>query len=333
MNREFYEGFETRDLSLWDGVLGSVGSVSFPSGISGMNGYCLHLGQGVGGGIWRWMAPAQERYYHVKFRPTFTSPARAGIFEFYSGSTLLLKVKRDWDSGIGDWALGVWNASDVRIASTGIPFPSDRTYRIEVYHKVHPTQGMVQVRVDGDEQISFFGNTTSGSITTCNKLKLACDSSYDYPYFDDLVTDLEEWVGEAHLGFLRPIGEGSSSQWMPSSPLGWACVDETPVSSVDFVKTLIEALDLYQFSDPPGLGSNVVKGLQYQLLGALTGNPAAAYFRQVLKSNGIIDEGDRKQLPLAQKPVFRMLMLNPTTNRRFTEFDLVNLELGLKAES
>jgi len=331
MNREFYEGFETRDLSLWDGIVGYQGGVSIYAGIAGLNGYCVRVGAGDGM-LWRNMAAAHERYYHVKARLTFTSQSWGGLLKFYSGGVRLMTLLRDWNSAIGNWSLCLTNAAGSYVAWAGIPFLQDITYRVEVYHKVHPTAGNLQVRVNGNEQINYHGNTSSGSITTCNKVGLASRGSYDYPYYDDFITDLEEWVGEAHLGFLVPNGAGASSQWTPSSPPGWACVNHTPVSSVDFVKTLAEAVDLYQVTDPPSLGSYVVKGLQQQVIGSLTGSPTAACFRHLLRTGGEISAGERLQLPAGQNPVYRLVMQNPLTGRPFTVEELSNLEIGLKAE-
>lgn len=327
MSREFYEGFETRDFSLWDGV---VGAPTIVSGISGMNGYCLKCAPSQY--PWKNLAPRQERYFHIKWRPTVSSGSWGNCLVFYYNSTRLMSVIRNFDSGRGDYFLNIRTSGSTYPAWSDLPIRVNTTYTVEVYYKVHPTNGVITVKIDGVEWLTWYGNTSSGNITTCNKISLEPISSYDYPYFDDLIIDTENWIGPAALGFMKTNGAGDLVGWTPSSEPAYNCLNETPISMERFLTTADPASALFAVTDPPSIGTNVVKGLQLMTLGTITGSPAAMYHRQLLKSNGLVDRGDQRSLPSALNPLCRMMELNPTTGQRFTEHDLVNLQIGLEAE-
>ena len=327
MSREFYEGFETRDFSLWDGV---VGAPTIVSGISGMTGYCLRtLPSNY---PWRYQAPLHERYYHFKWRPNESSTTWHAAIHFYFNTTRLISVITNRIGGVGPYYLTVQTSDTTYPVYSVLPIRINTTYSVEVYHKVHPTDGVITVKIDGVEWLTYYGKTSAGVITTCNRISLLTISSYSYPYYDDFITDTEEWIGLNSLGILKTNGAGDLTGWTPSSEPPYGCLNETPISMERFLTASAPAQTLFNYTDPPGLGANVVKGLQVMTMGTLTGFPTAAYLRMLVKSNGLLDRGERLQLPSALNPTYRMMLVNPTTGVPWTELDLVDLQLGLEAE-
>lgn len=327
MSRLLYEGFETRDWTQWTYV---GGSPTIVANIPGMSGYCAFVN--VNNWAHLEFPSRQELYFHFKWRHYWTSNTGAYMLSFYKGSTRLLSVCKAWNAAANDYTLTLHFGNDTYLRGV-FPIHQYITYTVEVYYKPHPTQGVCVVRINGGEELYFVGNTTSGSIADFNRVSIRGWGSYDYNYYDDFVIDDERWVGPTSLGFLKINGDGDVQQWTPSSEPAYNCLNETPISMERFLTTSEPAQALFAVVDPPSLGANVVKGVQLMTLGTLTGNPAAMFHRQLLKSNGLVDRGPQISLPGALNPVYRMMAVNPTTNAPFTELDLASLQIGLEAEA
>jgi hypothetical protein len=334
MNRELLEGFETRDLIYWDGYQGQLGNISWHSGIPGMtSGYCIQLG--FGNAIWR-VLPAgarAERFWHFKVRPAFTVQAWCGILRIYSDNTLLIEIIRDWNNAINNWALRAKHGDGTDIGWGGTPFLQNVTYRVEVNHRVGSGSGVLEIRVDGNTVIYYAGNTTNAGKTTANKMQFNTLGAYDYPYFDDLVVDLDNWVGDASIYYRVPGGVGYSSEWTPFPPEvpHWSCINRTPVDQNAFLTTKDPAACLFPITSPPAYGEKICKAFQLGMIGTLTGNPAARHIYPLIRTNNQNVRGALKQLPMALNPTVQVWHNNPVTGAPITEQELTGLQIGMEA--
>jgi hypothetical protein len=104
--------------------------------------------------------------------------------------------------------------------------------------------GVIQIKVNGSLIVDYSGDTKPGTGTTVAALRHgnAWSASANL-YFDDIVVldttggTLDSWPGGLRCFRLGPTGVGNYSQWTPTSGDNYACVDETPPDSADYVKS------------------------------------------------------------------------------------------------
>jgi len=175
---------------------------------------------------------------------------------------------------------------------------------VEVYAKIHPSEGRVSVKVDGVEVIDFTGNT-KGSGTYIDRFFVGANpygGSVDkqktlWGYYDDIAvnnttgTEHNSWPG---VGGIFPVlvdGAGSHAEFTPSAGDNYACVDERPPNDdTDYVESdIVGTKDAYSI-DASGLPSGLVTAVQWVARGKLS---IAGYgaLAPLLRHGGVNYEG------------------------------------------
>lgn len=131
---------------------------------------------------------------------------------------------------------------------------ANRWYLVEVHVKIDSTNGMIELKLDGNLCGTYIGNTTIPGQTTINNIGF----DRDQLYFDDIAindtfgdTD-NSWCGDGHVVAMVPDGPGDVTQLSPSSGANWSCVDEIPSNNdTDYVEGSVpDTYDLYSLTSP-----------------------------------------------------------------------------------
>jgi len=206
-------------------------------------------------------------------------------------------------------------------------------YLIELHIRIG-VNGLVECRLNGLPEFSYSGNTTTTSFID----GVYMDSSYVIYYLDDFIINdttgpiNNSWMGGCKIVTLRPIGAGSSTQWIPSAGSNWDCVDETPPSATDYISsTTAGALDLYDIAPLPGGVSSsatirsVTVTAYAQRAGLTTSN-----FYDVIRINGSNYFSPQFGAGAVYSPYSYIMDLNPATGVTWLFSEVNTIEAGVK---
>ena len=131
------------------------------------------------------------------------------------------------------------------IATSGTNYLSaDTWYYIEFKLRIDDSVGYVRCRINGtSEWITLTGaDTRNGGTTNADYFRWGYTSGGVSDYTDHWMSDI--WIQNGtdadYLGIRRvitdfPSGAGTNSAWTPSTGSNYACVDETPPDTADYV--------------------------------------------------------------------------------------------------
>lgn len=162
-------------------------------------------------------------------------------------------------------------------------------YYVEIKFKLHLTDGVAQVRVNGSTWIDFTGRTQSGSLTGANMLTQlylgypGSNVSYDDMYLlDSSGSSHNDYLGDCRVSTLNPDGNGSVSQWIGSDGNqvnNYQMVYDYGAGYGDYVQSdQVGNEDLYAIANLPANNAVI---LALRIVGSLaktdTGNRGAAF--------------------------------------------------------
>lgn len=105
---------------------------------------------------------------------------------------------------------------------------------VEVQYTIDNSSGICNVKLDGEQVISFSGDTQALGVATVNNLTLR-NRIGSTSYWDDIVICDDDWPGNGGNVVLVPDGNGTTASWTASSGNAWECVDEIPYSTADYI--------------------------------------------------------------------------------------------------
>lgn len=181
-------------------------------------------------------------------------PRNSGGWTFFSikkGDTHLVSIQKN-----GEERLEVCRGWGGDVYCTGVTTLQLNTwYVIELHFKLDDTNGLIELRIDGNPEASFSGDTKPGSETDFNGLRWRAPTVYNFFDVDDVIVfDItgsvnNSWPNGLKVVLLKPDADGSVTDWTPT-PAGdhYACVDEVPPSGDDYLQAdsadLLEVLGL-----------------------------------------------------------------------------------------
>ncbi len=129
-------------------------------------------------------------------------------------------------------------------------------YNIKVRYLVDDASGVFQIKIDGVTDFTYTGDTKPTTATTITKLVFNATGKnvYDqhsYIYIDDLIVGTGGWPDDVRFLALKP-NNSVTSEFLPSvsGAANYTLVDETPMSSSDYVYTIESGTrDLYEIED------------------------------------------------------------------------------------
>lgn len=330
MARIFISGFETGDRGPWTSY-SNDGNVSLQTPPTGMTGsYALLINA-------MWTSYMQKDFasnltaLYMSFRYRFTSTSGWTILEFRdSGGTVVASLTRNTSTKYLEVRLGSFGGS---VLDTGtIALEINTTYLIELRIVPLNTSGIIQVKVDGSAvDIDYSGDTTYG-LENIKSLRLVGGESGNGNYFDDLVIDDADWIGNSRIQAIYPTGAGTTTQWDPSTGDNYACVDERPANDFDYVGTNVaDEVDTYAASNLSGIITEI-KCVQVIARATKEGSPTPTQLQLAVRSGGTNYFSATKALPTSfGEDVFAIWETNPADSAAWEEADVNAVEIGVKS--
>lgn len=239
MARLFTTGIECGDLGDFAIVSNAAASVAtvrtgtYSLSITATNGYAQ----------WNHTAAPSEFFVRIPFnRGTSTSGGR--ILSLIYGGTEVLSLRLDQDTFQLTTYLG---SSDSFQLGTGSHSLNTSTWYLIEAHVVVHSSGTFDVRVDGDTDMEFSGDTQSGTTPGVSTFKCM---GWATCFFDDIAINdttgdsQNSWAGDGYVYNLMPNAAGDVTGLTPSAGDNYACVDEIPADG-DTSYVAASAADLY----------------------------------------------------------------------------------------
>lgn len=257
----------------------------------------------------------------------------AGISFYYNGTLGVNVVFNPASSSsitanLGDTALETFSGFQVLI-NTNI------WYYLEVKVLCHPTDGTIEVRLNGTTIISLSGiNTQTGAEPYYNMVSLGgsyhsqCD---DFYVCDGTGATCNDFQGVCKVIGIFPNADTATIQWAPSTgTTHYNLVNENPRNTSDYVSTGTQSdTDLYSY--PSLTGDTTIIGIQVNTQASLPSG-TSVIIESPIVSNGITDFGpDTQILSSSYYDARHISMTNPDTGTAWTVADLAAAQIGIKA--
>jgi hypothetical protein len=327
MARLFIDGFETGDTGLWSGPGGGANwmtaSSTVPSGMSGTyTGYCATYH-----GAYKTLSASKSELYFA-FKYYYSATTSKVILSFKdSASTQTACFIRNITTGLLEFRLG--SESGTLLATGTALMTMAKTYLIEVRYKPLNAGGVFTTKIDGIQDINYSGDTTNG----LEDVQTFC---FGYNggdpgtcYFDDIVVDDANWIGNTKIGIIVPEATGTTNSWTASAGNAWACIDEKPPVDTDYVSTnTTNAISTYGTTTISGMNS--VKCVQLQARAAYESSPTPTKIQLGVRAGADYFATDIAP-PSSFGMISKILELNPADSAAFEQADIDGLELGIKA--
>jgi len=248
---------------------------------------------------------------------------------FRNGETTQCSIYINFSTGqitLYRGAISTWLAE-----STLGAIPSASWVCLEVHLVVDDTNGIFEVLVEGNNVVSYSGDTSSDSTTYVNNV-------YNYqgaavtPWYrvDDLMCRDDDWCGQGGLYVLTPTANGSETDWTPSTGNPWECIDEIPPSFSDYIYETISGYGqhLFEMSDLPS-ELKIVTAVQALAFAKV---PYASSLRiaNIIKSNSTVTSGIDFGLSTSDMYISEIYDNDPDTDSGWTVGAVNALEAGIK---
>uniref|UniRef100_A0A7V4LCZ0 Uncharacterized protein n=1 Tax=Desulfobacca acetoxidans TaxID=60893 RepID=A0A7V4LCZ0_9BACT len=306
MGLVFMSGFEWGTNREFDQVGGSVVTSQKRSGA-----YSADIGNG------QWLhktlpQPLTEVYVQFAYRSGYAFTAVS--FVISKGGTDILSINKD-----GNYRLQVCSGYGGTVYCTGVtPLQQNVWYLIELHYRMADTGGLIELRVDGNLEATFSGDTKPGADGNFDKMRWGATTGTTVFNLDDVVifdTSGEvnnTWPNGLKVVLLKPNADGGVNQWEPT-PTGshYACVDEVPVSGSDYLKAgSADLLEVLGLEDLPAEAQSV-KAVRVDFWGLKGSIQPPQNLQLGVKIGGSDYLSPDKALPLAQGLVSHSLDQNP----------------------
>lgn len=235
-------------------------------------------------------------------------------FVLRSGGTALVSLTRN-----AAGYLEIRSGSGGTLLATGItPITTDKWYLVELHYKLADSGGIAELRLDGNLECTFNGDTKPGNETTFDNLHWVSWASGPVCYYDDVVVNdvsgsvNNSYPGGVKLALLKPTADGATKEWTPSSGSDhYALVDEVPPSGTDYLRaTASDLIDLFGLEDLPPEAQSV-KAVALDFHGFKGSTVAPSRIAQIARVGEVDYVQADQDLPLAEGLVRKILDQNP----------------------
>ena len=172
----------------------------------------------------------------------------------------------------------------------------------EVKYLAHATTGTLIVRLDGVTVLSISGVSTAATGGSVNQIQFGTgvigtqNAQWDDMYVCDAVNATatqgrpnNDFLGDVRIATLVPTAAGDTTGWTPSTGSNYACVDENPANTTDYVSASASSTgtrDLYNITDLSGSISAVIAVRTHFYVSK--SDAGTALVKPALKENGVI---------------------------------------------
>jgi hypothetical protein len=327
MARIFIDGFENGSFDNWD--VGSSGSVSNVI-IDGFKGvYSASLAGSYGTLIKTFSTSYNELYIAFKVYPYGDGPDNRLLTFCDSSYTEIAEVSYNRTSHFLELRRGICSGTLLATGTTAIEYR--QTHLIEVHYKPLNSGGVFTVKIDGNEDVTYSGDTTLG-LENIKRIIFAATAYGNFNgNYDDIIVDDANWIGNTYVQKGQVTGAGTTTQWTPSAGSNYQNVDEIPSSNTDYNSTNTTGhIDTFAVSDMTGT-ITAVKAVQLEMMASYEGTPTPTHLQLGVRSGGT-DYFDTDNSPALSFGRFtKILEHNPNGDVDWTESTVNAMEIGYKA--
>jgi len=328
MTRIFIDGFENGDCGLWDPT--SVATIASTS-VEGFKGtYSAYLNSSDKNLIKTLSSSYAELYFAFKVYGAGDGVDNNLLTLKDSAATIIASVSRNDTTGFLELRTGNYAGS---LLDTGtVSIANGATHLIEVRYKPLNSGGVFTLKIDGVEDATYTGDTTAGLENVQAFILSDITGNCNFNgYFDDVVVDDADWIGNTYIQAIVPTGAGTTTGWTPSTGANWSCVDEVPAVDTDYVSVnTADAIDTYATSNLTGTITSI-KSVQVEARIAYEGTPTPTHIQLGIRSSDTDCFLTDKSPALSLGRVSRLMEVNPATSLAFTESTVNSTEIGIKA--
>lgn len=323
MARKFIDGFENGNSppDLWDTE--NNATVVSSAGLDMDGDYCLDV-KASGEYIQKSITADDEMYVAFLYRHTSISYDKTAL-TFLHNSTVLGTLKVLSAAGL----IACYSSTNTLKDTGNIGLSVNTTYLIEIFYKIADAGGRWIVKINSVQDIDFTGDTKPGAETQFDQIRFGGTNSY--AYFDNVILDDANWVGDTKIQGLVPTGAGNTTGWTPSVGANWECVDEKPASDADYVEiNAIDTTDTYATGNLAGTIGNI-KCVQVQSRVAAEGSPVPTNLKLVNRVNVTDYLSGDKAIPSTAKSLWNLWENNPDDAAAWEAADVNGMEIGTKS--
>jgi hypothetical protein len=333
-------GFETGDLSELVATSGTSAAASTTWADGGT--YALRITSGSAQ-IYQG-AEKGEFLVAMPFRHNGVQSFFGVILSWTNGATVLGSVRINPTAH----TISIYVGNTSVATSVGALANLNTKYVMSIHVKIADADGIIEVRADGQDMVSFSGDTKPGANTGATDIYIGSPtitySFTNYAYFDSiLLNDTtgpgpdNTWPDYAPLYPIFPTGNGTYSQMTGSDGNqvdNYALVDDMPGNGdTDYVKaTQADLIDSYAATDPvipegATINSVIIKASPRKTNAAVDTQIAIG-----LRSGGVDAVGADTSLPTAYGQMIQQrFTLDPADNQAWTPEKINALELLIKS--
>ena len=219
--------------------------------------------------------------------------------------------------------------------TSGATLSEDDWHYFEVHYIAHDAAGEFTVRVNGDEWLTFTGDTIDTGDLDVKSIRFLANTANIY--YDDLVindtttADNNTWPGQPRLSLATVNGDGDDSDWTPTAGNNFQTVDEVPPNTTDYVYSGTPTdVDLYDITDPLA-GTEIINNVIVTAIAQIdsgSGNMALT-----VKSNVTEDDGDTEALTEAWTRYQHCWPDNPDDAAAWEPADIDDLQIGQEVKA
>lgn len=333
MARVFTTGFETGDYLDFDTCyISGLSVVTSPVRSGTYAGQLYNTDAGYFGQALA--TPVSELFARAGFRTSTVVLSQQPIITFRLPDNTFVGLEMN-----GQGKLQVSRNGIIIEVSTGRSCRSNTWHLLEFRVVVDDSSGVAQVKLDGELQIDFSGDTKPSTATTIHQVWLRGIGGSAYHWFDDVALNDttggvdDSWPGDGKIIAITPDAAGDSTQWTPSTGANYQNVDERPPNDdTDYNYTSTDGnVDLFNLTSPTltGIGVQriIVKG---------TARKEAAngdQMRLCVKTGGTVYNGSDYGFSTLYSRLQEHWRLNPNTSLAWTQSDLDGLQAGYESRT
>jgi hypothetical protein len=229
------------------------------------------------------------------------------------------------------------NATEIASAAHGMV--ASQWYYVEIKVTINDSTGIAIIKVDTVEKLNQTGLNTK---ETANAYAdgvviggIGAGGASSYTYRDDVVimdtsdSYCNDFIGDVIIQAISPTSPGTNAEWNPSSGANYACVDEIPPSTGDYVETAtLNGLDTYATANVTPL-TGTIFAVVVNLYAQKTGT-ADRKIKGVALDTGTPSLGLEVTLAAGYQMLQSPMYINARTSSAFTITDVNTAEFGVK---
>ena len=274
----------------------------------------------------------------------YTTSANSAVYvSLRNGTTELVTLKKD--SGGAGISLYIGSSE---VVDSGVLVTADVWNLLEIHAKIDNSAGVVEVKLNGQQIISYSGDTQPGADTDINYIAFGNNAYYsggsgtETLYWDDFaVNDTNgaidnAWCGDGRIVAIKPNASGDINQLTPTSgsPINnYTMVDDIPT---DGDTTYVESgtpgeYDLYNLEACGIDGSLYSISRIWVSLSAKDTTSGSGIVAPLIKTSGSeVDCNNIELLTIYQYLSSDEMLANPVTGNPWTPAEIDALQAGVK---